>query len=317
VQVLVFNINIGMIGTASASAYDWNCNLFCYNKGVCRHGNGSFGSYAGEGNNNDLSALPAFEDEPQGARSQDGMYCTCPVGYTGLQCEIKLVTCGRDSHTCHNGSACVKERSTEGNIVFYRCECDAKESVMAAPYAEKYCQHISTIFCDNNSGNGNGFSHGTSFCTNGGKCRASSRTDEAVKHVGCDCPEGWEGAHCESKPIEKQAALATTEEVLHEMEEYLSVGEVIGIVVGLILGLCLLVYLVNHVVQTRGPAILAMMRAPFAGLRNHRGRWQQPRTPKQTRGRQRQRQQQETSAYSDAQDGNIDPITTNVGGEII
>ena len=138
--------------------YDWTCNLFCYNSGVCRHGHGKFGSYAGI--DSQTIELP-FEKELH----DNGMYCTCPAGFTGLQCEIKYVTCGRDNHTCFNGSSCVKERSSDNGNIFYRCECDIKASVMDASYAGKYCEHIATVFCD---GGDDGFNHGTSFCTNGG-----------------------------------------------------------------------------------------------------------------------------------------------------
>jgi hypothetical protein len=141
-------------------AYEWTCNLFCYNKGACRYGHGKFGAYNGIDSQTD--ELP-FEQELH----DNGMYCTCPVGFTGLQCEIKYVTCGRDNHTCFNGSACVKERSSNDGNVFYRCECDVTESVMDAPYAGKYCEHIATSFCDGDDG----FSHGSSFCTNGGRCK--------------------------------------------------------------------------------------------------------------------------------------------------
>ena len=158
--VLLLAISIASGNTGVVNAYDWACNLFCYNKGVCRHGHGKFGSYAGI--NSMTEELP-FEKELH----DDGMYCTCPEGYTGLQCEIKYVTCGRDDHTCFNGSRCIKERSSNNGNIFYRCECDVEESVMDAPYAGKYCEHIATIFCEG----GDGFSHGSSFCTNGGKCK--------------------------------------------------------------------------------------------------------------------------------------------------
>lgn len=151
----------------ATSAYDFTCNLYCYHGGTCRHGHGKFGSH----NSQTESKYAGISDEEtaqlpfEQVHHEQGMFCTCPVGYTGLQCEIKLVVCGRDDHTCFNGSTCAKERSGEGEI-YYRCECDPKESVMDAPYAGKYCEHIATVFCD-----GHGISMGQSFCTNGGKVR--------------------------------------------------------------------------------------------------------------------------------------------------
>jgi len=175
---LLVLLSISIIATTNSNnnnvvivvdAYDWTCNLFCHNKGVCRHGSGKFGAYGGigfgVGDGSDSQEVEdlTFENELH----DNGMYCTCPAGFTGLQCEIKYVTCGRDDHTCHNGSACVKERSSDTGEVFYRCECDTEGSVMDAPYAQKYCEHIATVFCEM----GDGFQYGTSYCTNGGKCK--------------------------------------------------------------------------------------------------------------------------------------------------
>ena len=98
---------------------------------------------------------------------ENGMYCTCPVGYTGLQCEIKFVTCGRDDHTCFNGASCIKEHASNNGAIYYRCGCDATQSIMDASYAENYCTKIATLFCEKSDG----FTHSTSYCNNGGKCK--------------------------------------------------------------------------------------------------------------------------------------------------
>jgi hypothetical protein len=111
----------------SVSAYDFRCNLFCYNGGECRHGHGKFGSYSG---------IDDDEEMPwEKVKHDNGMYCICPPGYTGLHCEIKMVVCGSDDHTCFNGSRCKKDFSGMGES-FWRCECDPKESVMTASYGE-------------------------------------------------------------------------------------------------------------------------------------------------------------------------------------
>lgn len=153
------------LDTAPADAYDFTCNLYCYHGGTCRHGSGKFGStnsqknskYAGI-SDEETAKLP-FEQ----VRHEQGMYCTCPIGYTGLQCEIKYVVCPRDNHTCFNGSTCRKEVSGN-NEVYFRCECDPDGSVMDADYAGKYCEHIATVFCEEK-----GMEMGQSYCTNGGK----------------------------------------------------------------------------------------------------------------------------------------------------
>lgn len=218
----------------NVNAYDWTCNFFCYNNGICRHGHGKFGSYTGQ--------EPTLDDLPFEKEFHDnGMYCTCPVGYTGLQCEIKYVVCGRDDHTCFNGSACVKEHASNTGEVYYRCECDANESIMSAPYAHNYCEHISTVFCEKSDG----FTHSTSSCSNGGKCRehlANSNT----KHVGCDCPDGWEGDHCEMQ-IKNLGSLTTN--LLREVEENFTVGEIVGIIIGVCIGMGLLFYFKRNILN--------------------------------------------------------------------
>jgi len=219
----IFSRNTGVV-----DAYDWACNLFCYNNGVCRHGHGKFGAYAGI---DPTEQLP-FEQELH----DDGMYCTCPEGYTGLQCEIKYVTCGRDDHTCFNGSACVKEHASDTGKTFYRCECDLQESIMTAAYAGKYCEHISTIFCD---GGSDGFHHSTSFCTNGGTCRDRD-PDSDAKHSGCHCPENWEDPHCETRSA--LAAMSITQDIVHRVEDALTANDIVWIVIGTIIGIFVILY---------------------------------------------------------------------------
>ena len=163
-----------ILGTSSQIAtvqgYDWACNLYCYNGGECQHGKGKFGSYAGV---DDTVALPWEQAAP--SQGQAGMFCTCPKGFTGLQCEISLVACGEE-HTCFNGSQCKKERSGDGST-YYRCECDAENSVLTAKYAGKYCEHIATTFCSKNGGSSDTYDGQKSFCSNGGKCKTV--TDDA------------------------------------------------------------------------------------------------------------------------------------------
>lgn len=149
---------------AATWAYDWTCNLYCYNDGICQHGKGKFGSYAGVEEEEEMP----WEQE----YNQAGLYCSCPLGYTGLQCEIKLVVCGEngeDQHTCFNGAECQKDRAGNGDI-FYRCECDSTQSKLDGAYAGRYCEHIATSFCDEKGEDGS-FGASTSFCTNGGACK--------------------------------------------------------------------------------------------------------------------------------------------------
>ena len=139
------------------AAYDWKCNLYCYNGGECRHGKGKFGTYADVDGEKTDETLPWERPSNPGF----GMYCGCPVGYTGLQCEIAMNVCDENENTCYNGKACARETAADGTI-WWRCECDASKSVLTANYAIKYCEHVATVFCDSNK---------KSYCTNGGKCK--------------------------------------------------------------------------------------------------------------------------------------------------
>jgi hypothetical protein len=169
------------------TAYDWHCNLYCYNGGSCRHGHGKFGSYSGitDGIEDNYNKEDSFEHVKT---AENGMFCTCPVGYTGLQCEIKFVVCDDDniSRMCNNGSTCKKERAGLTGETYHRCECDPKGSVMDSDYAGNFCEHISTVFCSETA---DGMEHGTSYCANGGKVRVAIHTE--ISSCDRDVMESW------------------------------------------------------------------------------------------------------------------------------
>ena len=149
-------------------SYDFGCNLYCYNGGQCRHGKGKFGSYQSVNN------LEPDENPWEEQTHITGMYCQCPAGFTGVQCEISLIMCdiggSHDNHTCFNGQECMKENDGYGNV-FYHCSCDAATTIMKQDYVKNYCQHISTVFC-NHKKNAD-VSTSSQYCTNGGKCLPS------------------------------------------------------------------------------------------------------------------------------------------------
>lgn len=90
-----------------------------------------------------------------------------------------------DGHRCENGSLCVENPYDEGN---YYCDCDAAS--LNSAYQGLYCEHEATEYCSYK-----GAVSRNSFCTNGGKCIANVGEDEA--HLGCDCPEEYDGEHCQ------------------------------------------------------------------------------------------------------------------------
>jgi len=178
---------LALLLPAVAFAYNWECNLFCFNGGECRHGKGKFGSYG------NVDAENPWESKDH----VEGMYCSCPSGSTGLQCEISLKGCrtteNNFQHDCDNGMQCKLDKNGEGHS-FYHCECD-EDTVFENEYVEKYCAHISTVFCGHNK-NDDSFAS-SQFCVNGGKCLPDDTN--GTHHPGCDCPDGWEGKHCADK----------------------------------------------------------------------------------------------------------------------
>lgn len=148
---------------SALATYDFTCNLFCYNGGQCRHGKGKFGTYAETPEESE--ELPW---EATGPPKGVGMYCGCPAGFTGLQCEIAMKVCPEGVQTCFNGQACAKETDMDGKL-WWRCECDVENTNFAAAYVPKYCKKISTVFCNKNSADFS--SSQMSYCTNGGQCK--------------------------------------------------------------------------------------------------------------------------------------------------
>lgn len=203
--------------------YDWKCNLYCYNGGECRHGKGKFGAYA------DPTGQSATEEVLPWERESDagfGMYCGCPVGFTGLQCEIAMNVCDENESTCYNGNACARETASDGTI-WWRCECDASKSVLTASYATKFCEHVATVFC-NKDKNDFGMQQ-KSYCTNGGKCK--EKDHDGQKKVGCICLEGFEGSHCEINNIKNPL---TFNDLTVKATSNASAGLIVGIIFGVL-----------------------------------------------------------------------------------
>lgn len=122
--------------------------------------------YSADRNENDPDAF--------GSRvsTLNNMYCQCPVGYAGLQCEISLILCDPDETTCSNGAACQQAQDDEGGV-FLHCECDATKSDLSAGYALHFCRKAAMVFCSTD------LQAKQSFCANGGSCRQMVAANEA------------------------------------------------------------------------------------------------------------------------------------------
>lgn len=132
------------------------CNMTCVNNGVCKLGQGQYGFN-----------IVIQDEDPNPISKQTRLfeqYCDCPTGYTGFNCEIKMVLCSNGQQYCANGAKCHADYADSGNR-YYHCGCDAQHSNLTASYATQFCQQAAGIvFCATQ----------TSFCTNGGTCLDAS-----------------------------------------------------------------------------------------------------------------------------------------------
>ena len=97
------------------------------------------------------------------------MYCKCPVGYTGVTCDIQYDSCETHDHVCLHGSKCIHVNSPllkqeQRSDQEYMCDCTAIEGERIR-YAGLYCEYPATVYCETN-----GTANLNSFCTNGGVC---------------------------------------------------------------------------------------------------------------------------------------------------
>lgn len=125
----------------------------------------------------------------------------CPQGFTGLLCDKEVATCGDSKHICLYGSKCLE--SDDGK---YTCDCSAAKGITKFDkFAGLFCEHKASAFCtvDGNPGAGH------SFCVNNGTCK--DKKGDGSTHVGCTCPEGYDGTHC-------QFLASQTEEGIEKLE---------------------------------------------------------------------------------------------------
>ena len=159
-----------------------DCDLDCANGGSCRFGvKGYKDSY-------DALGLPVHA-----VKSEDGMYCSCPDGFTGLKCEVDVSHCeGPDAeeHFCLNGVPCDPDHP-EAGVRKFECQCSHAEEEVGTMLEGRFCEYSVTEFCSRDRAR-----HSHSFCTNGGVCkRLNDHSD--TSHGGCCCPSGYEGEFCQ------------------------------------------------------------------------------------------------------------------------
>jgi hypothetical protein len=139
------------------------------NQGVCRKGTKDTLLLENIGldhfENNSLSSISE-------RYSDNFEHCSCPAGYIGLRCEIRVDICPGSTHACFHGGVCstTNNDGTSSNTI-YECDCSgAASSNNDKLYAGSYCEMESTEFCTvDGMAPIDGIAK-NSFCTNGGSC---------------------------------------------------------------------------------------------------------------------------------------------------
>lgn len=128
-------------------------------------------------------------------------YCTCPISFTGLHCEIHTKehqtsqdpTCS--DTVCYNGGKCVEtkvvvEDEDGGSTTSVEQYCDCQSALdQDHIYAGRSCEYKSTSLCTEPANEG-GSLEGLYFCANHGTCYQNIQQ-------GCKCLVGFDGFHCE------------------------------------------------------------------------------------------------------------------------
>lgn len=176
------NCKPGYFGLHCELEQDEECNLRCQNDGVCKFGIKDFSDFSG-------SKLDI--DNFFGGGNKRGMHCVCPAGFTGIQCDKTVETCG--DGVCFHGATCVAHYEDDDSEPSYSCDCDI--TTQENPFAGIYCEHESTTFCPAPLG----ADPKSYFCTNGGHCPPPNRSYEH-----CTCPPNYSGPRCEFRVEDNQ-----------------------------------------------------------------------------------------------------------------
>ena len=149
--------------------------------------------------------------------------CICPAQYQGEHCQYVVPldegytgsekekdmgyeeSCP-DDLSCLNGGLCREIPLIESD---YYCDCDYATFL----HAGISCEHRATALCSIKPPY-------TSFCTNGGACIGIVAPEQP--HLGCWCPEGFEGAFCQFSKVSyaNPTSMTKKETVVTKMESW-------------------------------------------------------------------------------------------------
>ena len=99
------------------------CDLDYQNEGSCDFG------VKGYKDSHDLLDLPVLAK-----KHENGMYCSCPTGFTGLKCEVDISHChlygGPNDHFCLNWVLCNPgDPSSAGLTKKFSCKCETSNTL--------------------------------------------------------------------------------------------------------------------------------------------------------------------------------------------
>jgi hypothetical protein len=99
-------------------------NLICNHEAACVKGVANFTVHMGMPNNTDLQEFIDTTPPDFLAVSQiDNQHCFCPMGWTGVTCEVKFESCDQ-THPCFHGGQCILGLNDRyGNEQLF-CNCD-------------------------------------------------------------------------------------------------------------------------------------------------------------------------------------------------
>jgi len=111
--------------------------------------------------------------------------CECTFGFTGGDCSFPYEQCPDGFTTCYNNAKCTPSPDSQS----YHCDCNEIRNNPSLFVIEQ-CENPVDDVCEM----GVSLSE-YAFCTNSGMCL--DLVDSSQAHPGCDCPEEFEGRHCQ------------------------------------------------------------------------------------------------------------------------
>lgn len=127
--------------------------------------------------------------------------CECDVGWGGADCDLQMMRCPEaltdspdNAMFCFNGGTCEEvevDATVDPDGVGMVCDCETA-AVADLAYAGHQCEYRAQVSCEE----GREFSN-YAFCVNEGTCKTMVPPNDP--HPLCDCPDEFEGRHCQFK----------------------------------------------------------------------------------------------------------------------